>query len=70
MRQLILQQNPDKNGSVTVIGKDYRYLRQVLRVRVGDMLSLRCPDGQLYTSTVVKIEENTKKQKQDGKKSK
>ena len=61
MRQLILQQNPDKNGSVTVIGKDYRYLRQVLRVRVGDMLSLRCPDGQLYNSTVVKIEENTKK---------
>ena len=31
MRQLILQQNPDKNGGVTVIGKDYRYLRQVLR---------------------------------------
>lgn len=61
MRQLILQQNPDKNGGVTVIGKDYRYLRQVLRVRVGDMLSLRCPDGQLYNSTVVKIEENTKK---------
>ena len=25
------------------------------------MLSLRCPDGQLYNSTVVKIEENTKK---------
>lgn len=61
MRQLILQQNPDKNGGVIVIGKDYRYLRQVLRVRVGDMLSLRCPDGQLYNSTVVKIEENVKK---------
>lgn len=61
MRQLIIEQNPDSKGGVVVSGKDYRYLRQVLRVRVGDMLSLRCPDGQLRNSTVAKIEENSKR---------
>lgn len=61
MRQLIIEQNPDKNGIVVIGGKDYRYLRQVLRVRVGDMLSLRCGDGQLRNTTVAKIEENSKK---------
>lgn len=61
MRQLILEQNPDKKGIVAVTGKDYRYLKQVLRVKPGDMVNLRCKDGQLYNSTVSKIEENSKR---------
>lgn len=61
MRQLILQENPDKNGCFCISGKEYKYLYQVLRVRVGDMISIRALDDCLYNSTVAKIEENNKK---------
>ena len=61
MRQLIISKNPDKNGLVTLEGKDFRYLRQVLRVKAGDMVVLRLPDGTLQNSTVSKIDDNSKK---------
>ena len=61
MRQLILQKNQDKNGLVLVEGKDFHYLRQVLRVKVGDMVNLRLADGVPYDSTVCKIDDNGKK---------
>lgn len=61
MRQLVIDQNPDKKGIIAITGKDYRYLKQVLRVKPGDMVNLRCGDGQLYSSTVSRIEENSKR---------
>ena len=61
MRQLILQKNQDKNGLVLVEGKDFHYLRQVLRVKVGDMVNLRLADGLPYDSTVCKIDDKGKK---------
>lgn len=61
MRQLIIESNPDKNGVVIITGKDYRYLKQVLRVKNGDMVNLRCQNGELYGSTVSKIDEGGKK---------
>ena len=61
MRQLIIEQNPDKNGLVLLEGKDFRYLRQVLRVKAGDMVNICPPDGGLYESTVCKIDDNSKK---------
>ena len=61
MRQLILQKNQDKNGLVVVEDKDFHYLRQVLRVKVGDMVNLRLLDGVLYNSTVSKIDDTSKK---------
>lgn len=61
MRQFILDKNPDKSGLVTIQGKDYRYLRQVLRVKTGDMLYLRLPDGSLKNSTVCQTDEKAKK---------
>ena len=61
MRQLILQKNQDKNGLVLVEGKDFHYLRQVLRVKVGDMVNLRLADGLPYDSTVCKIDDSSKK---------
>ncbi|MCQ2583599.1 MAG: 16S rRNA (uracil(1498)-N(3))-methyltransferase [Treponema sp.] len=61
MRQFILEKEPDKAGLITVIGKDFRYLRQVLRVKVGDMINVRIPSGALKNSTVVSVEENAKK---------
>ena len=60
MRQLILQKNQDKNGLVLVEGKDFHYLRQVLRVKVGDMVNLRLADGLPYDSTVCKIDDSAK----------
>ena len=61
MRQLILQKNQDKKGLVLVEGKDFHYLRQVLRVKVGDMVNLRLADGLPYDSTVCKIDDNSKR---------
>lgn len=57
MRQLIIQKGKEKNGLITLTGKEYRYLRQVLRVRVGDMVSVRLPDGSLNNATVAQIDE-------------
>ena len=61
MRQFILEQNPDKSGLIVVNGKDYRYLRQVLRVKPGDMISVRLLDGELKNSTVALVDEKSKK---------
>ncbi len=61
MRQYISQKNFDKDGLLTIIGKDYRYLRNVLRLVPGDMLSVRLPDGSLQNSTVAKVDESAKK---------
>ena len=61
MRQLILEKNQDKNGLVIIEGKDFHYLRQVLRVKAGDMVTLRLADGVLYNSTVSKIDDTSKK---------
>lgn len=61
MRQFILEQNLEKDGTVTLGGKDYKYLRQVLRVRPGDMISLRLVDGSLQNSTVTKVDEKAKR---------
>lgn len=61
MRQFISKQNPTDDGILVLIGKDFRYLRQVLRVCVGDMFSVRLPDGNLKNTTVAKIDDSEKK---------
>ncbi len=61
MRQFIIGKNPDKNGIVELIGKDYRYLRQVLRVKPGDMLNARVEDGSLRNFTVASVDDSAKK---------
>lgn len=61
MRQLIINKNQEKNGLVTIEGKDFHYLRQVLRVKSGDMVKLCLPDGSLQNSTVCKIDDSSKK---------
>ncbi|MGP1458578.1 MAG: RsmE family RNA methyltransferase [Treponema sp.] len=52
MRQFLSPELPDKNGLFRISGKDFRYLRQVLRLKAGDMLSVRAPDGSLFSTTV------------------
>lgn len=60
MRQFIVEKNQIKNGLIQLEGKDYRYFRQVLRVRAGDMVSVRLPDGILSNATVAKIDETSR----------
>ncbi len=60
MRQFILENQKIKNGLITLQAKDFRYLRQVLRAKVGDMISVRLPNGTLQNSTVCKIDDNAK----------
>ena len=57
MRQFIVENKQIRDGLIQLEGKDYRYLRQVLRVRAGDMISVRLPDGSLNNATVAKIDE-------------
>jgi len=60
MRQFVLENQPVKNGVITLNGKDFRYLRQVLRVKVGDMLNVRKKDGELVSTTVASIDDKAK----------
>lgn len=61
MRQFISSEFPDKQGLLCITGKDFRYLRQVLRLKTGDMLAVRMPDGTLQNTTVCQSEENSKR---------
>ena len=60
MRQFIVEKGKEKNGLIKLDGKDYRYLRQVLRVRNGDMISVRLPDGSLKNATVAFVDEGAR----------
>ena len=60
MRQFISSVPPDKNGLFYVSGKDYRYLRHVLRLKCGDMLSVRLPGGALCNTTVCSTDDAKK----------
>ena len=61
MRQLILEKQTIKNGLITLGAKDFKYLRQVLRVKTGDILNVRLQDGSLQTTTVASIDDKSKK---------
>ena len=47
MRQYIASSMPDKNGQLTVSGKDFKYLCQVLRLKLGDIVQVRFPNQEL-----------------------
>ena len=61
MRQFIVEKGKEKNGLIQLDGKDNRYLRQVLRVRAGDMISVRLPAGELKNATVAAIDESARR---------
>ena len=61
MRQFIVEKGKEKNGLIQLEGKDYRYLRQVLRVRAGDMISVRLPSGDLKNATVASVDESARR---------
>lgn len=47
MRQFVLTQNLAKDGTLWINGKDFKYLAQVLRLKTGDTIQARLPDGGL-----------------------
>ena len=57
MRQFISEINPDKDGYLVLTGKDFKYFRQVLRIKVGDMVSVRLPSGILQNMTACEIDD-------------
>ncbi len=61
MRQYVSQNPLSTDGLLSIDGKDYRYLKQVLRISVGDMVSVRFPDSGLQNMTVSRINEKEKK---------
>ncbi len=60
MRQLVVSVEPDSKGLIEISGKDFRYMRQVLRIKPGDMVTVRSPSGRIGM-TVCTIDDRTKK---------
>ncbi|HHU36019.1 MAG TPA: 16S rRNA (uracil(1498)-N(3))-methyltransferase [Treponema sp.] len=59
MRQFLLPQMP-QNGQIQITGSEYRYLVQVLRLKVGAQLDGRLPNGSLCALEVTEIERKEK----------
>ncbi|MCR5288639.1 MAG: 16S rRNA (uracil(1498)-N(3))-methyltransferase [Treponema sp.] len=57
MRQYISPSFVDQHGLLQITGKDYRYFKQVLRLKVGDMVAVRFADGSLQNMTACRIDE-------------
>lgn len=60
MRQFISENYPDKKGCLVIKEKQFHYLSSVLRLKVGDMIYVRLPNGKLQNMTLAKIDENKK----------
>lgn len=60
MRQYIASTDFDSSGMLSVTGKDYRYMRQVLRISEGDMVQVRTLSGRLVNTTVARVNEGRK----------
>ncbi|MCR5605585.1 MAG: 16S rRNA (uracil(1498)-N(3))-methyltransferase [Treponema sp.] len=60
MRQFIASEGLGPSGTLAVTGKDFRYLKQVLRIKTGDMLNVRLPDGSLVDMTACTVDASSK----------
>jgi 16S rRNA (uracil1498-N3)-methyltransferase len=56
MRQFLAEANLEEDGTLTVSGKKYHYLREVVRVSLGDMIDVRTADGLLLKMTVAFVD--------------
>lgn len=55
MRQFLAPSMPDAKGNLTLTGKDFKYLHQVLRLRLGDAIHVRLSSGLLQTMAVTAV---------------
>lgn len=60
MRQLLVNALPDENGIVELTGKDFHYIRQVLRLVPGDMVKVNA-SGQSLDMTVCSADDKNRK---------
>jgi 16S rRNA (uracil1498-N3)-methyltransferase len=60
MRQFIAETELDSRGCLEVADKKFHYMRNVLRVIEGNMISVRLPDGTLQQMTVASVDEKKK----------
>lgn len=56
MRQFVARTKIAPDGTLLVSGDDFRYLKQVLRIKNGDMLSVRLTDGSLCDMTASQVD--------------
>ncbi len=61
MRQFVSAASPNSKGLLEISGKDFHYLRNVLRLSVGDMVTLSLPGGVSRESTLCKVDDGAKK---------
>lgn len=61
MRQFVSAVAPNSKGLLEISGKDFHYLRKVLRLAAGDMISLSLPGGAAQDATVCKVDDGAKK---------
>ncbi len=61
MRQFLADCELDKKGLLSVSGKNFRYMAQVLRLVSGDMIQVRFPSGDLRNMTVCSVDSAAKK---------
>ncbi|MBQ3670471.1 MAG: 16S rRNA (uracil(1498)-N(3))-methyltransferase [Treponema sp.] len=61
MRQYVSAKPFDGAGLLEVVGKDFRYFKNVLRLRVGDMVRVCEPGGSSVNSTLCALDERAKK---------
>ncbi|MCR5614272.1 RsmE family RNA methyltransferase [Treponema sp.] len=59
MRQFVLEKKPDSKGLITIDGKDFKYIRQVLRLKAGDMIKVSS-FGKSYSATLASIDDSKK----------
>lgn len=60
MRQFLIGSEPGPDGGLTLRGKDYRYLVQVLRLAPGDLLEVRLNDGNLVQTRLISVDRGEK----------
>jgi len=58
MKQFLLPLNILPGESLELGGADFHYLCRVRRVKVGDNLSCRTPDGSIYQCELISISPN------------
>lgn len=61
MRQFVCPVLPNSKGLLEIIGKDFHYLRKVLRMAPGDMMTLSLPGGRQQEATICKADDAAKK---------
>jgi len=59
VKQFILESEPDKDNTIHLIGKDYRYLVRVRRLAAGEYFTALLPNGKETQVQIVSVNKDT-----------